>query len=345
MSVTPDILVALDDTGVWPFLATRGPHACIVAPATVLRRVLDRAPDPRFACATEMPAPISGRNIFVWDLDPAVLRRARSAYPACRVFGILRDVWCATIAGSDVFAPVSPPPSDLVRYAIVCPPRSGSTFLCGLLREAGLGSPREHLRQLFLELCAAGHPFDRLMDWLIERGACGGYFGTKMISHYVEHASAEARAFLQRRGFQVIRLLRDPAEEAISGYFAHRTGTWHLQSAERAETAHAAVPYDADELCRIYLAMRRENRNVREFTSGFSSLLEISYSELDEDPAATVGRVAQFLRAPPGSTRTIDFARVPHKISRRQQRMQEYLSRLRRDLAERGLDGPEPEPI
>lgn len=338
--MTEDFVDGLNEYNVWKFLAARMPQAHIIAPADIISRIAAYGQHPTPAYPDPLPANApSGRDLFVWDLDPSELTRAERAYPEARVFGILRDVWCAAVTHTDV-APIEPAASaPAVHYAIVCAGRSGSSFLCDLLRQAGLGDPAEHVRDFFVALCRRGYTFDELMSAMIRRGARGGYFGTKLIHHYIypfredEGPPEVVRRFLRRRDFRIIRLMRDPAEQAISSYFAHKTGIWHLYGREISNARHDAVPFDLEQLTNTYRLMCGIDDLIAEFVSSFGSVHEIDYADLDRDPRATLATVAAFLGAPAKTVLRIDLTQTEQKISARQPRMQEYLSRLRREVS------------
>ena len=345
-TVRTTLLDALDDSAVWHFLAARGDAAHIVAPRSVLTRILNLSSDPKFTYSTDLAAPIPERpNLFIWDLEPSDLAKAKLSFPSRRVLGILRDVWAADMAGADVFADVAPSPSasPTVHYAIVCTPRSGSTFLCDLLHEAGIGDPREHIRPAFVELCNAGYPSAELMRWIIERGTRNGYFGTKLLAVFspaFEDPAAGRNAleeFFREKDFRLILLSRDPAEQAISGYFAARTGVWHAQPGQAIEPAHAAVPYNWRELYREYVGYCTGDALLAQFADQFPASLRIDYRDLDADPHRMLARVADFLGVPSAAAQPPDLARMQQKISRSHDRMQQYLARFRADLVAYGV--------
>jgi LPS sulfotransferase NodH len=335
-------LAGLDETGVWQFLAARPEGEHVIAPPAVMQRVLASAHEPSFTHSAEIPEEHpAGGNIFVWDFDRSELDRARRLHPASRVFGILWDVWCADLVEDDLFSP-SPPASDpITHFAVLCPPRSGSSFLCDLLKQAGLGNPREHVRPFFFELCRCGWDFGDLLERIIQRGTRAGCFGTKLISHCVAEleevgvASERVARFLRQKNFRIIRLLRDPIEEGISGHFATCTGVWHQRGPPPDEAPHEAVPYDSAELRKAYRLMAAENRFVVEFGNRLAPILDIDYRDLDRDPQGTIAVAAAFLGAPLDPAFRLDLAQAPQKISRNQPRMEEYLIRLRQELAQR----------
>lgn len=269
--------------------------------------------------------------------------RAKEIYPASRIFGIIRDVWCSIITGSDVLSRPAPPAAPLANYAIVCAPISGGEFLCSVLTEAGLGRPREHIREFFIELCRSGYALEELMQWMMQCGAEGGYFGTTLISFYLrgliknQAYTNAAQQFLQRNNFRIVSLLRDPAEQAISAYFAYRTGVGKLRNPRPNTHGYADVPYDSDDIHRRFGIFRAANRFVGEFVRQFPDALEINYRDLDQDPQSSLRRIAKFLGAPRADAFRVDLAKLPQKISRDRDQMQDYLSRLKREVASRGM--------
>lgn len=333
------ILDALDETKVWRFLAARQRAAHINAPACVLKRILARGDDPQFSYSTELREDrLTGKNIFVWDLDPERLKHARRRFSSCRVMGILRDVWPATLCGADLFGARTSTGSPPVCYAVVCSPRSGSTFLCDLLGAAGFGNPKEHVREAFIEVCKSPYSFTELLGWMMERGGCGGYFGTKLVSHYLDRLGTSPLSLdglevvLKARNFRIIHLQRDPAEQAISSYFAHRTGVWHIRAATISDLRHAEVSYAFDELRGHYDAVRAANQRVDLFVQRFDNVLGLRYDDLDSDYRSALLRIAEFLGMPRDTISHVSPKQLPQKISRNIPRMQEYLSRFVSDL-------------
>jgi len=148
-------------------------------------------------------------------------------------------------------------------------------------------------------------------------------------------ASERVAGFLRQKNFRIIRLLRDPAEQAISGRFANRTGIWHQRGPPPDETRHAAVPYVSAEFRDTCALMAAENRFVVEFGDRLGPILDIEYRDLDRDPHGTIAAAAEFLGAPLDAAFRLDLTQAPQKISRSQPRMQEYLARLRQELAQR----------
>lgn len=326
--ISDHLLMALDDSDVWRFISAQSPRAHVIAPEQVVQRFLQW---PGFSYGTLADPIPPEKDVFVWDLDPTELAAARQfALDRPRVFGILHDGWAAAVAGAPDSG-LGSHPAPAIRYAILCPPRSGSTHLCDLLFAAGLGNPREHLRPAFLQLYRAGYPFRDLMARMVERGARNGIFGTKVISTFLWAVGfSTVENYLKAHNFNIILLTRDPIEQAISGYFAHHTGIWHQYGDSSAD--YNAVPYDADAIREEYRQLVKANAVLVEFTERFSRVHRVSYPELDRAPRGVLRDIAALLgvEAP--------FAE-PHvgekKISARQPRMTEYRERFKQEITER----------
>lgn len=135
--------------------------------------------------------------------------------------------------------------SSSTYYAIMCTPRSGSSFLCSLLRNNELGLPKEHLRNepFYLMKYRKNGGFDLtgFFETVVVTGTKNKYFGTKIISHFLEDvlkiANDKERAFFHHNWiekFKYIYLYRsDKVLQAISIYRAQKTKLWHHWAVEQ----------------------------------------------------------------------------------------------------------------
>jgi LPS sulfotransferase NodH len=208
-------------------------------------------------------------------------------------------------------------------YAVVCTPRTGSTFYCELLQAGGLGAPREHLRSALVHVLRApgvrtAQVFDEVLAW----GQSGGVFGTKLISHFLDdavgpHAVRDTLACLAARGWRFIHLDRDPAEQAVSKYMAARTDLWHVRG--RVEAGHvqrlAQVPFDAAALRAMHDAVQRERQHLADALAALppACLLRVDYDKATADPQAALARAATHLGCPVPAPVPLD--RLPVKVS------------------------------
>lgn len=123
-----------------------------------------------------------------------------------------------------------------LSYAVVATPRSGSTFLCEILRSTGIaGYPVEHLRQPSVVL-AIHCKFDYLRYLRIIRTyrmTENGVFGTKFISHFLRAlergTDSDFGSIFHAYISKVIHLVRrDRIAQAVSVVMARKTSVWHV---------------------------------------------------------------------------------------------------------------------
>jgi LPS sulfotransferase NodH len=198
-------------------------------------------------------------------------------------------------------------PADLLAYAIVCTPRSGSTYLAELLASAGLGQPREHLRggqiKDLSELVASVGDAAGLLAGFMRANEHNGVFGTKVISHCLLSLLSRMELSndlvrLVRSNFRIIYLVRrDKTGQALSDFLAHRSNVWHSRTAQgrkMLEEAHASVEYSFNDV------LDRRQRLVRDELMladqvRLTSHRVVFYEDLLLDAGAVVGPVIRFL--------------------------------------------------
>jgi LPS sulfotransferase NodH len=128
-----------------------------------------------------------------------------------------------------------------VEYVIAATPRTGSTMLCDLLRRNGLGAPREHLNpdavaSGFARALACRIPAEEFLDTARRRDTRNGWFGTKVMPHWLPAAMAACEP-PRRSKSQVLRYLfpdahyillrrRSIVAAAVSTTLAEKTGNW-----------------------------------------------------------------------------------------------------------------------
>lgn len=123
-------------------------------------------------------------------------------------------------------------------YAIVTTPRSGSTYLCDLLKSTAIaGQPAEHLRLATQELSRhCNFNYLKLLDNLQEyRTTKNSVFGTKLISHFLfelRKTKPNFKTFMQSIDQFILLIRKDKVAQAISLVLAQKTEVWHLHSEE-----------------------------------------------------------------------------------------------------------------
>ena len=240
-------------------------------------------------------------------------------------------------------APQASRPLPAHRFAVVCTPRTGSTFLCELLEAGGLGAAREHLRWPLIYALRHGVSTEVAFDQVQRHGAVAGVFGTKLISHFLFDAVGQDQAagFLQgwaAQGFRFIRLRRDPVAQTLSKYSAKHSGVWHARGtlAEGRRRRLETVPYDFAELCEIHRRTLDEDRALDQAMAGLPTdqVLALDYDGVVAAPLDTLARAAAFLGLTAHPER-VDFSTLPTQLSATHDNTRQLRERFLADLATR----------
>lgn len=198
-----------------------------------------------------------------------------------------------------------------LNYAVVCTARSGSSWLCSLLRSTGiLGTPKEHLRPPVVLMAqhedVIGLAFRNWLDHAPIAFQTDGVFGTKIIDNFVAdfwpHLTVDAAQHVTDAlaGFKIIHLERtDKCMQAVSEYFARNTNIWHLRdgrSPDGHRDARDKLDYDFRALEAIFARFVTNEERVRSAIarSGNASI-HLTYEALEADPVGEVRRIAAFL--------------------------------------------------
>ena len=326
------------------FLSKLGDNAHLIAPDDLLTHVRSLRRRTRFSSSCAYDGTVNGRTT-VLVLMPGELQyveQIQADHPDCSVYSVKYDVLPALVSHRKTQAldrhGFEPVPDH--KYAVFCTPRSGSTYLCRLLAQAGYGHPIEHLHEPLVHFLSQGLDFSRFLRNLYRVSSNNSIFGTKFIDHFIFNAFASDEAqkslcdLLTDEGFKLICLERDKVEQAVSQYFAVNTEIWHLAAdTQRARTEkHNLLPYDFEKLKTHYDSLINCEIQLQEFLQKFHQpMLHIDYAELDARPQETLGRVLDFL----------DFGEVgqkgspaylTRKLSAEMSVMKTYVSRFRKEL-------------
>lgn len=340
------ILDAADECGLARFLSHRGPQACVLAPKPVLEALAASADKPlACVCATtveEVPAQV--QRIFAYDPEdePALLARLRALHPRKELYGWLQHVIPALVAGQRLPPDSRRPAPPQTRFAVVCTPRTGSTFLCELMAAGGLGAPKEHLRRPMVQVMRAPQvDTAAVLDYLECRAARNGIFGSKLISHFLFDAVGEENAgatlsCLVARDYRLIRLRRDAIEQALSRYMSKRSGVWHARGEVSAQSQRrlSRVEYSFDEILTGYQRAVQESEGLDRAMAGLppDRILTLHYADFTAEPLQALKACADFLgvAADPSA---IDFKALPTKLSESVAQPGRLRERFTEDLA------------
>ncbi len=303
-----------------PFIKGLGRNAHISIDASLLpdllRQIKAFEADPLFTLAThdetaEHQAFVRAHKsvIAYLDLTNDAKRRAelRAMFPDADVISLIYDTAaCATVRRDFAVGMLATPTADVhTRYFILCPPRSGSYYLCDLLTSAGAGMPTEHIRpqHCFLAQHAAFSAEDFLVA-MMRYGARDGVFGTKFIYTFFRQlfkldpqrveTFQGAASQLRDLGFRAVRLKRaDKVRQAVSKYVADYTREYTRRT--DAAGQKELPPYDFKAIRACMDVLEKEENEIDLFLSYFGEAVSIQYEDLDTDPGAEVARILTHL--------------------------------------------------
>jgi len=180
-------------------------------------------------------------------------------------------------------------PKPGLIYFIASVNRSGSSWLCALLRSTGVvGEPRELLRQ----------PRENFGDRIAQDVCCvkAQLPLMRRLWRTLDQRHRDAAKFLYLRR-------QDTLRQAISLYRARQTGIWHLRldrgALQDREHKHQAAPFD----CRAILRKKRQvEAHYARWEAWFRKQdlrpLRVTYEQLCESPTDVVHDITAFLGRP-----------------------------------------------
>jgi len=312
------------------FLAGRGPQSHILAEQALID-ALPADPARGFTWSPTLEGvPETARAIYVdaGDDELAQCRAATARFPGRRIWGLRHHVAPMLVGDRQ---PLNSVPEDfrmerLRRFVIVCPARSGSTWLAQMLGQMGAGRAREHLRDALIPAMRS-RGVDRAELWrqVAWRAEREGVFATKLIGEFLVAAAGsrpvgDLLAELAPEGVPVIALHRAVIDTVVSRYVAGSARQFHVRGAltpqERARFEEGT--YDAQALRGLLEANLAENRVVEEALARLPAhrVLHVNYADLDARPLETVERVTTFLGVK-ADVNALRPAKLPIKISAR----------------------------
>jgi LPS sulfotransferase NodH len=197
-------------------------------------------------------------------------------------------------------------------FAVVCTPRSGSSFLCDLLKLNGAGNPLEHLRSPLLYMIKHRQrlniDLELLLRKILYRCSENRLFGTKVISHFffdlLEILNQDEMEKLMSffRHFKIIYLYREnKTAQAVSKFLASKSQFWHSTAPNRSLSEYReqiqAIEYDFASIKEIYERLIEDERRLENLidASGFEKVIKIDYESLKENSEAEMKKILDFL--------------------------------------------------
>lgn len=211
-----------------------------------------------------------------------------------------------------------------IRYVIAITPRSGSSYLCDLLKASKrFGRPDELINQEFLPNFIkryGGETPDEYLRNVMRRTQTGnGVTGLKaswfQFSNFIE--SMDKKAYL--KSFRYIYLFRrDLAMQAVSLYKATESGVFHTNIAHGDSSIRklSHLDYDFEKINYWYKHIEQQEAGWRQFFDARGIFpLTITYEEIDSDPLLTMRRIARFVGVNPENVRMPEKESVFRKVS------------------------------
>lgn len=196
-----------------------------------------------------------------------------------------------------------------VSYAIVTTPRSGSTFLCNILKSTEIvGIPLEHLRRPSQFLSQHCHfNYIRYLTILMNYNITSNkVFGTKFISHFLKghiKASPEFKKIFDTYISKFIYLVRrDRIAQAVSLFLAKKTKIWHIPNQNIYDLYINKINQlnfqdsDLEEVHKLHLFLLEEEAFLRKlFKDNKIEPLLIEYESLVQYPQIYLKNILDFL--------------------------------------------------
>jgi len=345
------------------FLRSRGERAHIISPDWVQQLVLRQTPSsPAELSATWSNEAIAGSDVsdkklnYIVVAEDAAEERAIAATlqdrRGIKVYGLFRHVLPALLCGANGMAG-GRSTRGIVRYALLCIPRSGSRYLAAVLGNRGVGAPREHIREPFANVIVHGKlGFAPAIAALEKFGQRNQIFGTKLISTFLIKAShgrmSEITAnlgWMVDRGYRFMRLERPLTEAVVSSYIAFLMRKWHFfQELDEASRARLdGLAFDEGAAWEEYIRFRAEHIVIHS-VAGLCDVPAIRYSDIQTHIDDVVERVCGHLQV---DAHNLEHGSAPIPLATRSasltyatfsERLRELLENRRNDLDGRTIN-------
>ncbi len=193
------------------------------------------------------------------------------------------------------------------RYILAITPRSGSSYLCDLMRQTKLfGSPgeffnRDHIPR-YMKRAPARTPDEYLRHVCRAFRARSNTAGIKTSWYQFQVFSDAMEERDSLTGFKYVYLhRRNRVAQAVSLYKATETRFFHTntQPTEAATQQDALLDYDFTKIDHWYRHVQRQEDGWQSFFDANRIFpLCITYEEVEKDPTAVLQRLATYLKVP-----------------------------------------------
>ncbi len=191
------------------------------------------------------------------------------------------------------------------QYFVICStPRTGSTLLCEILRENGIGVPmeyfhkRNHLAALYDRYVPDPDTKEFDLEYYIEllktyRTSANGYFGFKVHWGQLKWLKRDCALDKQFPGLKFIYLTRkDNVAQAVSVSKAAYSKQWYSY-----QDAPESLTYDEKHIAFCLKTIRKSNARWQEWFEELElNPIHLTFEDLLSDPQYEMERVAQHLK-------------------------------------------------
>jgi LPS sulfotransferase NodH len=277
---------------------------------------------------------LAGRTVIVCHevFEDEITEFLSERIPSTPVFGFMEDFVPAVMAQTagrlvrnarDGKA-LPPLPKQLV--CVVATPRSGSSFLCDVLTDMGLGRPKEHLRDSTIAFLSAPYAFSRVkfFENFLRLSNVYGWASTKLITHFLYDFSQQIDPepffeVLRKHRVRVRPIFldrRDRVAQTSSGDLASRRRIWHVRdtSDEQALLEAPEIRYVFRSMLGRYLNYQSQGAFLTALRSVAADRLDLYYEEDIGDVDKLVAKISAFLGTDPARFRP-DISARRRKIS------------------------------
>lgn len=259
------------------------------------------------------------------------------------ILRLFADIFVNRLCNRQLLQPSTKnPQKPKTSYAILTPPRSGSTYLCDLLASTKIaGHPSEHLRLATQELSLYCN-FDYLNllgNVMQHRVTNNSVFGTKLISHFLfelQKTEIDLKGIFQAIDRFILLIRKDKLAQAISLVLAQKTEVWHIHHNDK-KASYQSILNEIEineELLndveqKVIFIKQQEARLKKVLDNYNQEPLLVVYEDILDDAPREINRILDFLGIvkPPGYNMQVasGIKRMPSAIS--QQIIQQYRQR------------------
>lgn len=190
-------------------------------------------------------------------------------------------------------------------YSIAFSVRSGSTWLCEMLAQVGLGKPTEYFQYPYEENAnfhgiSENDDIGRLIS-ILRRNSVNGIFASKMTHDHRARLEETLRrdlgdfgsigsAFPNHKWIYLRR--RQVVAQAVSLFIAQSSGNWHATQASSSKIEYSKISYDFLRILSNLMELAASHVNWEcYFSTRRIEVLEVFYEDLVESPHSTLNAI------------------------------------------------------